>query len=193
MNAFVRMTVLSLCVAASTAGFIPPPLSASEDPVSASAARGRALTTDELYQIYRNRSWMWADGAAHFTVSKRKFTAYTKNGAEGSYADGIWFLTDAGKVCFRAAWNGVGGSSKALTCFAHRTNEGNIYQRRLPDGDWYVFSHRVPETWDEIRKLKRGDNVRSNYLANKRYIDARAPKTCSAGQGGTLRCRLLRR
>ncbi len=193
MNMFVRMAVLGLCVVAGAAGFGPAALAASKDPVAASAERGRAMTTDELYKLYRNRSWIWNDGAGHFRVSKREFTAFTKSGAAGSYADGIWFLTDAGKLCFRAAWNAVDGSSKALTCFEHRTNGGNIYQRRLPDGDWYVFSHRTPEAWDEIRKLKRGDHVRKNYLANKSYVDARAAKTCSAGQGGTLICRLLRR
>lgn len=151
------------------------------------ALAGRALTTTELYRIYGNRSWLWEDGAGFFKVSERAFTAWSKRGSESSYADGTWFLTERGRLCFRASWNAVGGSAKALTCFEHRDGDGTIYQRRLPDGEWYVFSHAKPRAYDEIRKLRRGDHVRRNYEINKRYVEARAPKATCSG----LFCRLF--
>jgi hypothetical protein len=147
--------------------------------VAQAAQSGRALTFQELYRLYRDHSWIWDDGAGHFRVSKREFTAWTGAGSQGSYADGMWFFPDVGRLCFRAQWNAVAGSSRALTCFEHRTANGRIYQRRLPNGEWYVFANSPRQPGDEIRKLRRGDHVRPNYEANRRFIEAQRPRRSS--------------
>lgn len=134
------------------------------------SAETRPLTTNELLKIYSNRSWMWKDGAGYFRVSGRQFTAWTKNGKDASYALGRWFLTDPGRACFRATWHAASGNAEALTCFEHRTDGATISQRRLPDGEWYVFSHKPPQAGDEILKLKLGDRVAPRYEQNKRRL-----------------------
>lgn len=127
----------------------------------------RPLTTDELYGIFANRTWIWEDGAGYFEVAARRFTAFTKSGRSGSYAEGRWFLTDPGRACFRATWFAADGKAKAVTCFEHKTDGRTISQRRLPDGEWYVFSHLPPQRGDEILKLKAGNHVAATYKRNK--------------------------
>ncbi|WP_171892224.1 DUF995 domain-containing protein [Mesorhizobium erdmanii] len=162
---------------------------------SASAAeRARVLTTNELHSLYGNRSWMWKDGAAYFKVSKREFTSSVNSGLKASYADGVWFLTDQGRLCFRATWTAVGGSSISLKCFEHRTDGKNIYQRKVPDGTWYVFSHRPIARDDEITKLKVGDHVSARYRRNKRFVTENAPTPkCSTNGTVPLLCHLFGR
>ena len=127
----------------------------------------RPLTTDELYAIYANRTWMWEDGAGYFQVAGRRFTAFSKSGPNGSYAEGRWFLTNPGRTCFSATWFAADGNAKAVTCFDHRTDGRTISQRRLPDGEWYVFSHLPSQRGDEILKLKAGNRVAAGYERNK--------------------------
>lgn len=166
----------------------------SSDGVAAAADHARLVTTDELQSIYGNRSWIWKDGAGYFRVSKREFTSWVNSGSKATYADGLWFLTDQGRLCFRATWNSVSGSSKALKCFEHRTDGRHIYQRKVPDGTWYVFSHRPAAPGDEIRKLKLGDHVSPHYRRNKRYVTEHAPRQdCSASGTSPLLCRLFGR
>ena len=131
------------------------------------AAESRSLTTGELYDIYANRTWIWEDGAGYFEVAGRRFTAFTKSGRKGSYADGRWFLTNPGRVCFRATWFAADGNAEAVTCFEHKTDGNTISQRRLPDGEWYVFSHLPPKRGDEILKLKAGNRVATSFERNK--------------------------
>lgn len=131
------------------------------------ALEPRSLTNGELYDIYANRTWIWEDGAGHFEVAGRRFTAFTKSGREGSYAYGRWFLTNRGRVCFRATWFAADGNAEAVTCFEHKTDGNTISQRRLPDGEWYVFSHLPPKRGDEILKLKAGNRVAASFERNK--------------------------
>lgn len=55
------------------------------------------------------------------------------------------------------AWRG--GDSNAVTCFEHRQSGKVLYQRKLPDGDWYVFRSSHRNSADEFMKLKYGDDV----------------------------------
>jgi len=134
------------------------------------AVEARPLTTGELYDIYANRTWIWEDGAGYFEVAARRFTAFAKSGRNGSYAEGRWFLTNPGRACFRATWFAADGNAVALTCFEHKTDGRTISQRRLPDGEWYVFSHLPRQTGDEILKLKTGNRVAASYERNKQAL-----------------------
>lgn len=145
----------------------------AKDALAATAEAGRLMTINELYDIFQGRSWIWDDGAGYFDVSKRRFTAWSGYGKKASYAEGTWFLNKKGRVCFNATWYAIDGAGKAVTCFENRTDGKNMYQRRLPDGEWYVFSHIPPRGYDAIRKLKRGDYVSRKLERNKKYIEAK--------------------
>ncbi|WP_027687027.1 DUF995 domain-containing protein, partial [Rhizobium leguminosarum] len=49
----------------------------------------------------------------------------------------------------------------AITCFSHRKKGGLIYQKREPDGQWYVFKSAQTQATDEFAKLRHGDYVSS--------------------------------
>lgn len=138
--------------------------------VALEASGGRHLTIDELYRLYANHSWNWKDGAGYFQARKRLFLSTVSNGGDISFAEGQWFLTSWGRLCFQADWHAASGSSEALTCFEHRTAGGNIYQRRLPDGDWYVFRHATPVADDEANKLRYGDYVSEKLRQDREMI-----------------------
>ncbi|MBL1404644.1 MAG: hypothetical protein COC17_00300 [Hyphomicrobiales bacterium] len=131
------------------------------------------LTRQELHGIYDGRSWMWNDGGGYFRVSKREFTAWVGREEKSSIAKGIWFLPGGGKACFNAIWTAVEWKVVKLTCFAHKTDGKHVYQRKLPDGDWYVFKHTPVRYSDEFGKLKQADLISLNYARNYRYIKSR--------------------
>nr|WP_244491152.1 DUF995 domain-containing protein [Paramesorhizobium deserti] len=137
------------------------------------ASTATPLTSAELYRLYHNRSWIWKDGAGYFSVKGRKFTAVSGNGKAGSYGVGTWFITQPGKLCFRADWHTKSGTAPALTCFSHRKKGNVIFQKREPDGDWYVFKHARVKNGDEYAKLRSGNYVSSRL--NK--IEARLSAT----------------
>jgi len=126
---------------------------------SIAAASATPLTTDELFRLYSNRSWLWKDGAGYFPSKQRQFIAATGRGGAGSYGVGHWFLTDPGKLCFRAEWYAKSGAAPALTCFSHRKKNGVVYQKREPNGEWYAFKNAPVKADDEYRKLRPGDYV----------------------------------
>ena len=82
----------------------------------------RDMTTEELYRIYANKTWLWSDGAAIFKVKKREFNAYTEQNDSKAYAEGNWFPTWHGKLCFKARWIASDYDVEKLSCFGHRTD-----------------------------------------------------------------------
>ena len=62
------------------------------------------------------------------------------------------------------------GSKAAKTCFDHHVDDDAIYQRRLPAGSWYVFSHTPKQPEDEMLKLESGDQVSADYQKNKQFV-----------------------
>lgn len=171
----IKHTALMLVA---TAILVAVPATASSR-VANKADAAKDLTTQELYRIYKGRSWMWSDGGAYFRISRREFTAWVGHGRKSSIAKGIWYLPGRGKTCFRATWTAVKWKVGKRTCFAHRTDGKNIYQRKLPDGKWYVFKHTPVRRYDEFRKLKQGNRIGRNYVRNSRYINARRTnKSC---------------
>jgi len=146
-------------------------VAATKSKMSLAAEKATPLTTDELFRLYANRSWLWKDGAGYFRSKQRRFIAATGRGRKSTYGDGTWFLTSPGKLCFRATWYAKSGSATALTCFSHREKNGVVYQKREPHGEWYVFRNRPTRANDEYRKLHPGDYVSSKM----KRIKARLP------------------
>jgi hypothetical protein len=141
-----------------------------KDPVTLAAESARPMTIDELFRIYNDRTWIWEDGAGYFQAHKRRFISWVRRGRTASFGDGNWFMTQDGRICFRAKWHATDGAAIATTCFQHRTDGRNNYQRSWPDGEWYIFAHTPRRSGDEINKLKAGDQVTASFERNRKYI-----------------------
>lgn len=165
-------TMLLACATLISMGMNTQIVGATPSKIDLLALDATPVTTEKLFKLYYNRSWLWSDGAGYFPAKKRQFMASTGKGRKSSYAVGSWFLTDPGKLCFKAEWHSASGAAPALTCFSHREADGTIYQRREPDGKWYVFKN-TPQTVDnEYSKVRHGDYVTSRLnKAQKRTMD----------------------
>ena len=143
--------------------------------IARAAMAGEPLGVREMHRIYANRTWIWDDGAGFLDGRTRTFVAWTGSGADASYADGNWYMTETGNLCFRANWAAVDGDGMAATCFEHRTDGA----RNLPatPGRRRMVCLRanspIQARMDEIRKLRPGEAVFSRYERNK--ARSRAP------------------
>jgi hypothetical protein len=119
----------------------------------------RPMTAFEVYSLYKNKSWQWGNGAGHMTDAGRLFSAWVDSENGESWAEGRWVIAETGLLCLNATWHSRQGAFPAKTCFSHRVAEGTIYQKREPDGEWYVFRHTETREDDEARKLISADLV----------------------------------
>lgn len=152
-------TVQKVLLAAALAGSFATAGSAAGMREPAGIETSKPLSNAEIYKLYGQNSWIWKAGAGHFSVKARTFTAWSRENGAPSYGIGRWFITAPGKLCFNADWHAKSGTAAAITCFSHRKMGGRIYQRREPDGRWYVFKNAPAQTTDEFAKLRYGDYV----------------------------------
>ncbi|ODT17795.1 MAG: hypothetical protein ABS35_25015 [Kaistia sp. SCN 65-12] len=117
------------------------------------------MSAAELFVLYRDKSWQWPDGAGRMDSADRRFTAWVDGEKGKSWAEGRWQVMDSGQMCFQADWHSGQETYPTRTCFAHRAGDGTIYQRKLPDGGWYVFRHADARADDEANKLVSADLV----------------------------------
>ena len=117
------------------------------------------MVASELFALYRDKSWQWADGAGRMDGTDRQFTAWVDGDKGKSWAEGRWLVTDAGRMCLKANWHSDQGVFPGRTCFSHRIGDGTIYQKREPDGQWDVFRHANSREDDEAKKLVSADLV----------------------------------
>ncbi|TXR47354.1 DUF995 domain-containing protein [Phyllobacterium endophyticum] len=123
------------------------------------SADAKPMTGVELYMLYRDRSWAWADGAGRFDDAGRRFTASTGAGDTTAWAQGRWVVTDDGRLCLNAEWHTVSGVHPNTICFSHKRAGETIYQKKEPSGSWYIFRHAVPAETDEFKKLVKENLV----------------------------------
>ncbi|HWK65952.1 MAG TPA: DUF995 domain-containing protein [Rhizobiaceae bacterium] len=145
----------------------------SQDPVLPDAAR--LMTAGEIYELYRGKSWRWEDGAGHMKETPRQFSAWTDGENGRSWAEGRWVVTETGRMCLDATWHSEKGAFPARTCFSHRLHKGTIYQRREPDGAWYVFRHARHREDDEASKLVSEDLVTQQRDSLKVAVEKAQP------------------
>ena len=93
-----------------------------------------------------------------FFAAKGQFNAFSQEGKERSTVAGDWETFDDGRMCFSGLWTASSWRRFVRTCFAHKIKDGQIYQRRLPKGEWYVFRHEPAQAEDQ--KLVSGDQTR---------------------------------
>lgn len=136
------------------------------------------VTAHELRQIYSDKTWKWSAGGARFIGKGRRLIAFSDKPGKATFAEGRWKLDNEGRLCLVAVWVTQEGSAPANTCFQHVRDRGTIYQRREPDGDWYIFKTYRPKPEDEYAKLVTEDTVSPNIARLKKSL------TVSASQGG---------
>lgn len=156
-----------LTISAAIAAVLQPAHGADE--VAAAAMSGRPLSTAEVESLFNDFTWRWKDGAGYFRANN-DFLAWTRTEAVTNYAEGTWSVTKPGRLCFNATWYSPKVSKDARTCFEHRTTEKIIYQRKLPNGDWYIFSHIPGQPDDEAQNLKKGDQISKDYRVSKEQV-----------------------
>jgi len=113
-----------------------------------------------VVQLYAGRTWLWKSGGGYFAPNQR-FIAWSGKAKAKSYVDGKWYATARGKVCFEGVWHSARSDGPNLTCFDHRIAGLAVYQRKLPNGGWYLFKHARRVKGDEYNKLVAGDRVSS--------------------------------
>lgn len=133
-------------------------------PISGVAAQGmppedaRPLNAYELLQIYGDKTWKWGEsGAAYMSTEERRLIAWYGEGDGFGYTRGRWLIRDDGELCLIANWQTKDGEFAKRSCFEHMIADETIYQKRVPDGDWYIFKHAEPQPTDEFNKLIPGD------------------------------------
>ena len=116
--------------------------SAAQQPPSGA----RPLTAYELYLLYRDTTWTWEAGAAHFFDEGRRFVAWSADETGLSHATGRYELTNRGSMCLVGRWVGLHYPSgrryavRSRSCFRHVTDGATVFQRRATGGPWSVFA-----------------------------------------------------
>lgn len=133
---------------------------------------GNPLPPNSIYKLYRNRTWIWSNGAAYFKPNGA-FFAYTNGEKGANYATGKWRSLRKGKMCFKATWVSEKSKEKHASCFQHYYGKNEkksiINQRHLPSGHWYIFKHNNSHTEDEFNKLILS-NVRAKQFEKIREL-----------------------
>ena len=125
-------------------------------PGDTASAEERPLTRQEVTELYEGKSWLWSDGAGYF-APKGRFSGRAGSGKKQSAVKGDWIAYENGRLCFSGVWKARSGQQYNRTCFLHKIKDGNIYQRRLPNGEWYIFRHDPQKEGDQ--KLAPGDET----------------------------------
>lgn len=132
----------------------------------------RPMSPEDVMALYRGKTWVWSDGAGYFDPDTN-FVAWSGSGGKQSHAEGRWVLLEDGRLCMRATWYIKTGGTKANTCFGHRIANGAIYQKRMPDGEWYVLRNAPPKSDDEYAKFRAGDLVGAKAAEIRRTLAIR--------------------
>ncbi|WP_287246281.1 DUF995 domain-containing protein [Mesorhizobium sp.] len=148
------------------------PAFASSSQVSVLPEGARRMTAGEIYDLYRDKSWQWDSGAGRMVGANRHFSAWTDGETGQSWAEGRWIITETGWMCLNATWHSEQGVFPAKTCFSHRIDNGTIYQKREPGGEWYAFRNAEVHQDDEASKLVSTDLVSRQLDAIKAALGA---------------------
>ncbi len=130
------------CVLVAALLFIVALPSAAQQP----PAGARPLSAHELHDLYRDKTWRWESGAAHFFDEGRRFIAWSADETGLSHAEGNYELTDRGSMCLVGRWVGLHYASgrrynaRSRNCFRHATDGETVFQRRARGGPWTAFA-----------------------------------------------------
>lgn len=130
------------------------PGSADKKPRPAQKVDGKYLAN-----TYNGNSWKWRQGYAYFGGGGVFKAVWEDRG----YAEGKWYATHSGNVCYEAHWKSNKGEQDSKVCWPHVSDtNGVVWQRSGPDSnEWYRLR---PETRFEpgfafkrsFNRIKRG-------------------------------------
>jgi len=145
------------------------------EPVKAKMeVKPKPLSAYEVYSLYRNKTWEWSTGGARFEAHGRKLVAFVDKGkGDRSFAEGNWYVSDLGMMCMQATWTTSANAGNARSCFGHARIGDTVYQRKVPNGKWYVFSHAKPRAGDEYKRFVAHDNITAKALRLKEQFLAK--------------------
>lgn len=108
-----------------------------------------------VHKKYNGNTWIWSEGASYWG-KKGVFQAVWKG---NSYAEGTWYVTNKGTLCYDAQWSwtedGARTSEQFKRCWQHVVDaEGNLWQRHHEKEDWYKPNND---------KVKRGNKLKSEF------------------------------
>lgn len=138
------------------------PIGAIAQPFNGLPKHTTPLAAQEVRALYSDKTWQWEAGGGRFMAKNREFIAYSEKGGVPTIAKGRWEVTDRGRLCMVATWITKEGQSKARSCFKLVRDRGTIYQRREPDGKWYILRTFKPKPDDEFHKLVAEDTITPN-------------------------------
>ncbi len=148
-----KLALAFMALSAAMTGLAAGAANAAAMPGDTIPAGTRVMTPFEIYVLYRDKNWQWTDGSGQMASADRRFTARVDGEKGKAWAEGRWMITTTGRMCFKADWHTEKGKFPVKTCFSHRIGDGVVYQKREPDGVWYVFRHADGRVEDEARKL----------------------------------------
>lgn len=141
----------------------------STAPAAQQIASSVPLSQQAVGSLYKDKTWVWDSGAGYFNPTGQ-FVGYLHSEGTNYYAIGNWNTEPNGLLCFKAFWVSPGTSSLSSSCYSHRMS-GKAILQKSQGRDWYVFKNETPDEFDEINKLKSGDQV------TKKFIEARSSVT----------------
>lgn len=129
----------------------------------------RPLSAWEVVDLFRGKTWVWKDGGAFFDGQPRQYLAYKGEGAAATVAIGRWKVASDGTLCTSATWTFSQGNKEVTDCFDHLARDGAIFQRKKPDGQWYVLRPAPGQPGSPA--LVAGDSTKGKRDAAKRSIE----------------------
>ena len=130
-----------------------------QEQIDAAYENAKRLRPSKVYKLFKDKTWLWEEGSAHF--SKRlRFLAYTDKTGNENYAVGYWRPTLFGRLCFTAIWTGLEYKVVKRNCFRLREAEGVIYMA-AKDGDPFILQSNIPIEYEEYQKILDG-NIRAD-------------------------------
>lgn len=131
------------------------PGSADKKPRPAQKVGGQYLAN-----TYNGNSWKWSKGYAYFGGGGVFKAIWEDRG----YAEGKWYATQSGNVCYEAHWKSNKGEEDRKVCWSHVSDaDGVVWQRSSSDrNDWYRLR---PET-----RFERGFVFKRSFNHIKRGL-----------------------
>ncbi len=132
MNQFSKFTIASL-----VGVFCALPALSEPKPRGSKPADPQAIM-----QHYLGKTWDWTEGASYWG-SAGSFQATWKG---RSIADGKWYVTTRGTMCYDAVWkyradDGSVGTDPIKNCWKHVVSkDGQIWQRSHDEENWYPLN-----------------------------------------------------
>ncbi|WVX48802.1 hypothetical protein ROLI_018840 [Roseobacter fucihabitans] len=121
---------------------------------------------NQIIQTYLGNTWVWSRGGSYWGGGGTFQAVWTseKNGSK-SYADGKWYVTSKGTLCYEAVWEWKDkeeADKVEKNCWQHVVDkEGQVWQRHHEKEEWYKPG---PE------KIKSGNAIKAEYRKHRKAV-----------------------